>query len=451
MEEADVSGLVVAPDLLASAATDVARIGSSVSAAHAAAVPPTTAVVAAAEDEVSAAIASLFSEYARKFQALSEQAAAFHDQFVAAVSGAGGAYSATETASAAPLGSLEKAASGMQWFSPWQIATGRPLIGNGAAGYTNAQGVGTSGGVGGWLYGNGGNGGNSTATGATGGAGGSAGLIGNGGMGGASGPGGAGGAGGRGGLLSGQTGAVGASTPQSVVATVPLTEGQSGNLLVNISVAGGSPVQAIVDTGSTGLMIPRNDVNLSNLGTPLQTGLTTEYGVSNNYETVTYNTYDLTVSFGNGIVTNPTPVAVATALTQTVNGVTSTLPMSEFGRPVLGIGPNGGGPLNNPVTAALPGNLNAGVLLDEPKGVMEFGANPLPAVASIPGAPNVNPTDLLVSINGAAPQAPVNGSAIDSGGLNGDVLSNMTNAVPDNYGNLATGTTIYFDLKKSAR
>jgi hypothetical protein len=43
---------------------------------------PTTGVVAAAEDEVSAAIALLFSNHAQEFQALSAQAGAFHTQFV---------------------------------------------------------------------------------------------------------------------------------------------------------------------------------------------------------------------------------------------------------------------------------------------------------------------------------------------------------------------------------
>ncbi len=55
------SYLIAAPGMLAAAAADVASIGSSLSAAHVAAAAPTTAVVAAAGDEVSAAIASLFS------------------------------------------------------------------------------------------------------------------------------------------------------------------------------------------------------------------------------------------------------------------------------------------------------------------------------------------------------------------------------------------------------
>ena len=59
------SYVIAATDMLAAAAADVAGIGSSLSEAHAAAAAPTTAVIAAAEDEVSAAIASLFSGHAQ--------------------------------------------------------------------------------------------------------------------------------------------------------------------------------------------------------------------------------------------------------------------------------------------------------------------------------------------------------------------------------------------------
>lgn len=51
-------------------------------AATEAAAAPTTGLIAAAEDEVSAAIAALFSEQARQFQAVNRQVAAFHEQFV---------------------------------------------------------------------------------------------------------------------------------------------------------------------------------------------------------------------------------------------------------------------------------------------------------------------------------------------------------------------------------
>jgi hypothetical protein len=55
------SYLLAAPDVVGSAASDLAGIGSALNSAHSAAVLTTTAVVAAAGDEVSAAIAEVFS------------------------------------------------------------------------------------------------------------------------------------------------------------------------------------------------------------------------------------------------------------------------------------------------------------------------------------------------------------------------------------------------------
>src|SRR6516225_11342294 len=54
------SYVIAAPELMTSAATNLANIGSALTAAKAAAAAPTTGVLAAAEDEVSAAIAAVF-------------------------------------------------------------------------------------------------------------------------------------------------------------------------------------------------------------------------------------------------------------------------------------------------------------------------------------------------------------------------------------------------------
>jgi len=97
------SVVFVAPDAMASAAYDAAEIGSALQQAHTRAAAVTTQIAAAAPDEVSTAITTLFSDYGRKYQALSEQAAAFHYQFAAALSGGGLMYEAAEAANAAPL------------------------------------------------------------------------------------------------------------------------------------------------------------------------------------------------------------------------------------------------------------------------------------------------------------------------------------------------------------
>src|SRR5262245_21765224 len=62
--------VVAVPDFLGAAATDLARLGSTLNTASAAAAGQTIGVAAAAEDEVSAAIAALFSAHGKGFQSL---------------------------------------------------------------------------------------------------------------------------------------------------------------------------------------------------------------------------------------------------------------------------------------------------------------------------------------------------------------------------------------------
>lgn len=159
------SFVIAAPDLVAMATEDLAGIGASLTAANAAAAVPTSGLLAAAGDEVSAAIAALFSSHGQQYQAMSAQAAAFHARFVQALAGAMGAYAAAEAANASPLQTLEQGLLGAI-NAPAAALSGRPFIGNGTNG---APGTGEAGGPGGWLLGNGGNGG-SGAPGQTGGA-----------------------------------------------------------------------------------------------------------------------------------------------------------------------------------------------------------------------------------------------------------------------------------------
>ncbi|WP_415823570.1 PE family protein [Mycobacterium basiliense] len=70
--------------MIDTAATDLTGIESTLSAANAAASGWTTEVLAAGADQVSAAISALFSNYGQVYQALSAQAATFHDRFVRA-------------------------------------------------------------------------------------------------------------------------------------------------------------------------------------------------------------------------------------------------------------------------------------------------------------------------------------------------------------------------------
>ncbi|PJE21916.1 MAG: PE-PGRS family protein [Mycobacterium sp.] len=200
------SYLITTPEVLTLAAAEAAGIGSSIQAANLSAFAPTSTVMAAAADEVSTAIASLFSGHALDYQALSKQVAAFQEQFVLAMNAAGGAYAAAELINAGPLQPVVDGVLDVINL-PTNLFLGRPLIGDG---YNGTPGTGQAGGDGGLLWGNGGAGGSAGLAGQTGGRGGNAGLIGNGGAGGMGGfRTGTGGAGGTGGLLWGNGGAGG--------------------------------------------------------------------------------------------------------------------------------------------------------------------------------------------------------------------------------------------------
>ncbi|WP_435104356.1 cellulose binding domain-containing protein [Mycobacterium sp. Z3061] len=76
------SYVIATPEALAAAVTDIAGIGSSLSAANAAAAVPTTEILAAAADEISTAVASLFGAHALDYQSLSARVASFQAQFM---------------------------------------------------------------------------------------------------------------------------------------------------------------------------------------------------------------------------------------------------------------------------------------------------------------------------------------------------------------------------------
>ena len=95
--------VIAAPELMNTAATNLANIGSNLSAAHTAAAAQTTGVIPAAADEVSASIAQLFSAHAQDYQALAGRAAAFHQQFMQNLTASAGSYASAEAANASLL------------------------------------------------------------------------------------------------------------------------------------------------------------------------------------------------------------------------------------------------------------------------------------------------------------------------------------------------------------
>ncbi|WP_156297586.1 PE family protein [Mycobacterium paragordonae] len=97
------SFVFAAPELVEAAAQNLTGISSALGQATTAAAGPTTAVLAAGADEVSAAIAQLFGAHGQEFQAISAQAAAFHDEFVGLLNAGAGAYASAEAAGAQTL------------------------------------------------------------------------------------------------------------------------------------------------------------------------------------------------------------------------------------------------------------------------------------------------------------------------------------------------------------
>ncbi|MCV7090639.1 PE-PPE domain-containing protein [Mycobacterium interjectum] len=106
------TNLVAQPEIFATAAQDASTIGWAINDARVAAAGSTTNLAAAAEDEVSAITAQLFGSFGQEYQALLQQAAAFHGQFVATLAGAGNAYAQAEAQIAGTLG-LTGAAGGV--------------------------------------------------------------------------------------------------------------------------------------------------------------------------------------------------------------------------------------------------------------------------------------------------------------------------------------------------
>ncbi|WP_204806979.1 PE domain-containing protein [Mycobacterium riyadhense] len=328
------SYLVATPDMLTTAAANAAAIGSSIRAANVAALAPTSTLMAAAGDEISAALASLFSGHAQEYQALSAQAAAFHEQFVKALSNASGAYAAAEAANATPLQILVDNVLGVI-NAPTNFLLGRPLIGNGTNGI---PGTGQAGGDGGILWGNGGTGG-SGGFGQRGGPGGNAGLIGNGGVGGAGGiRGGAGGPGGTGGLLwgnggAGGTGGVGGAS--IAAGTIPAGAGGIGGRALSLFGAPGatgaagtfySDVTFATPEEALALLLATPDANFLLIGTDgtnLAAILADPAGTPNFHTFMQQSVTSASTIVGHTTISNPSRTTMQTGVWSETAGVSN--------------------------------------------------------------------------------------------------------------------------------
>ena len=207
---------------------------------------------------------------------------------------------------------------------------------------------------------------------------------------------------------------VDATTNARIYASVPLSMYAGVEPIVTISVNGGPSIKVLVDTGSSGLVVNAKNVGQTGLGNSVGTGT----GAYSGGLTYTYNTYNTTVNFGNGIVTAPVPVDIITDPAQQTafanflkyNGVVG----------VLGVGTNAVGPGPGLVTTGLPSALKNGIYIDEAGKTLTFGPNPLPARVTTSGSPNVIGS---VSINNGS-KTPIN-LLIDSGGVTGTLPSTI--------------------------
>lgn len=212
----------------------------------------------------------------------------------------------------------------------------------------------------------------------------------------------------------------GAALGELTSATVPLAVKLDTEPVVTISVGGGASTPVLIDTGSSGLVIPIWDINPFGI-----TGLPTGMGIgaySGGMDYV-YLTLPTTVSFGNDIATGTPIVTGDTA----VNAVLFAFP-TVLGGPwtinqflagsadgILGVGPDSVGPTPDYIpTEALPGALGHGLMLDQQHHVLYFGDNPLSGGTTVNGVANAT---LDVSVDGG-PVTAVK-TIIDSGGVYG--------------------------------
>ncbi|WP_246540802.1 PE family protein [Mycobacterium spongiae] len=124
----------MSPDVVTTAAGDLAGIRSALDQANAAAAVATTQTLAPAADEVSAAVTALFTSQAEEYQGLSAQVGTYHEHFVSLLNGSVAAYAGAEYANA-----QRNAAAVVN--APAQALLGHPVIANAVAGVTVGSGA----------------------------------------------------------------------------------------------------------------------------------------------------------------------------------------------------------------------------------------------------------------------------------------------------------------------
>ena len=225
---------------------------------------------------------------------------------------------------------------------------------------------------------------------------------------------------------------------------IPLSVQEGTEPTVNVSVDGSTPLATLVDTGSSGLLVPLNDLSLTqlfDLGFP--TGINA-VSFSGGIEAFYLEYNDATVGFGDGAVTTTnTPVDVAFFSFPTSFSAGSPLDFQQFladnASPggILGIGASGEtGPGIGPFEAAGV----TGVTVDAPQHELVLGPNAGTPIETLTGA--ATPTsNLIETVTNSSNQVIGTGSVsddVDSGGVFGTIPSSLVG----NAGSVPVGDTI---------
>ena len=218
-----------------------------------------------------------------------------------------------------------------------------------------------------------------------------------------------------------------AAEPAATGGTIPITVAEGTEPTVQASIDGGGDVPLLVDTGSSGLVIPYTALDPSNkfdafldlfkLGFPTSFG---ESGYSGGVDYI-YLTYDnATVDYGDGaLTTTHTPIDVEifswpTSLSSPAN-FQDFLSDNEVDG-ILGVGVNDAGPTTTPF-ADYDG---VGVTFNSTNGELVVGSNPDSVEYSTVGAPIS--TD-YISIDGGPLQEV--STDVDSGGVTGTIPESL--------------------------
>jgi len=241
------------------------------------------------------------------------------------------------------------------------------------------------------------------------------------------------------------------AAPDPTTGTIPITVQEATEPTVQASIDGSSDQTLLVDTGSSGLVIPWQDLGLSQL---LSLGFPTSFGESGYSGGVDYIylTYDnATVDYGDGaLTTSNTPIDVEILSWPTSFSSGSPLDFQQFlsdndSTGILGVGPTGTGPGTSPFESA---GYN-GVTVDIPQNELVVGSNADANANEITvnGAPTSN---LYEQVGSGTPVAV--SDDVDSGGVYGTIPSSLVGnagSVPPNteisvYDNsTGSGTPLY--------